>query len=117
VLKKQHPIIERVSRSHGIPVAEILGKSRKTRVVRARFLCVLVLRHSCWTWQAIGKLLGDRDHSTIISAYERAKTNPQLLKEADRMIALDPDCRFNVDSEIEILKERIKDLEKHKFSH
>lgn len=112
--QKTHPIIERVSRSHGIPVSEILGKSRKMRVARARFLCVYVLRQSGWTWQGIGKLLGGRDHSTIISAYKRVVADPALTLEGDHLITFDLGGRFTIESEIKYLKQRLNELEKMK---
>lgn len=67
-----------VSAAFGVPVAEIVGRSRLGRVVAAR-------QTACWLLRArpkpggltrsfpeIGALLGGRDHSTVIYAMRRA---------------------------------------------
>jgi len=67
-----------VARALGVRVADLTGRSRARRIGEARILAAYVLRTQipALSQEAIGDLLGGRDHSTIGYALERA---PALL--------------------------------------
>lgn len=69
-----------VSTYYGLSYKDLEGKSRQKRIMQARHICVWLSRellHKPYT--AIGAELGNRDHKTIASSYERAS----LLIEKD----------------------------------
>ena len=74
-----------VSESTGIPVALMVGRSRKQDVVHARYLAIY-LAHTITkdTYSTIGSQFGGRDHSTVLYAIQsiskRLKLDPILKK-------------------------------------
>lgn len=64
-------ILGSVAESFDLTVRELLGKSRATDVVNARSVVAHILRDRGLSYDRIGKLLGDRDHSTIINALSK----------------------------------------------
>lgn len=52
---------------------ELLGDCRAAKVARVRFAVMLVARQHGLTYPVIGRLLGDRDHTTIVHGVKRAK--------------------------------------------
>jgi chromosomal replication initiation ATPase DnaA len=72
-------IIYRVAKSHGVSFADIKGNSRKQMYVLARQEAAYRLRtERGLTLQQIGKLLGHKDHTTILHAI---KTHEKRLIE------------------------------------
>jgi len=72
-------IIYRVAKSHGVSFADIKGTSRKQMYVLARQEAAYRLRmERGLTLQQIGKLLGHKDHTTILHAI---KTHEKRLTE------------------------------------
>lgn len=64
-------ILERVSAAHHVPVAAILGPSRKRTVMLARReAMVLMRREAGYSYLAIAAEIG-RDHTTVIHALRR----------------------------------------------
>lgn len=64
-----------VTAYYGLSYKDLEGKSRQKRIMTARHICVYLSRellHKSYT--AIGAELGDRDHKTIASSYERASS-------------------------------------------
>ncbi len=60
-------ILKRISKATGIHVSEIKGPSRNAKVVFARFAAMYWLRRlSPMSLPAIGRYLGQRDHTTIL---------------------------------------------------
>jgi chromosomal replication initiation ATPase DnaA len=68
-------LIQTACRVFGVTVDELLGPSRKRRIVYARFACAWALRKHdpSRSFQAIGQALGGRDHATILNAIARAE--------------------------------------------
>lgn len=62
----------------GVSVAQLAGRDRTRAIVEARQLAAYVLhvQHPRLTQQAIGELLGGREHATIAHAWAQA---PRLL--------------------------------------
>ena len=75
-------IAKAVAREMQITMESLRGPSRKSSVVRARGLAMLLMRH--WTdvsFQNIGEYFGGRDHTTVMHACK--KTEEDLAKEVD----------------------------------
>ncbi|MBB5183847.1 chromosomal replication initiator protein DnaA [Catenisphaera adipataccumulans] len=67
-------IKKEVSKFYGLSYAAIEGKSRLRKLVTARHMIVYLTREILGSsWTAIGQELGNRDHSTIKSSYERGR--------------------------------------------
>jgi len=68
-------IINAVSDYFAIPPDDITGKKRDLKTSRARHIVMYLLRQQNHTNLAeIGRILGNRDHSTVIHGYERIAT-------------------------------------------
>lgn len=79
-------IVREVSASSGIPVDDLLGRSRKPHIAQARFLCWYVAREHGMSLQQIGRAFG-RDHSTIVHGIQReaaARLDAQRAHDARR---------------------------------
>lgn len=71
---KVYGIIEEVCQEHGVTYAQVASPDRHTAFARARMAAAKKLRtETDLTLKAIGLVLGHRDHSTIISAVQRAE--------------------------------------------
>jgi chromosomal replication initiation ATPase DnaA len=57
-----------VAREYGIDVPEMLGPSRFGHLVRARAALYRQLRQRGWSYPAIGRFAGGRDHTTVMYA-------------------------------------------------
>lgn len=76
-------VISIVSKAFGVKTSDICGKGRKKEIVVARHVAAYLLRKELdMPLQKVGKLLGDRDHTTIMHAEEKISrsfsTNQQL---------------------------------------
>lgn len=68
-------IVQRAAMLTGLMRAEIVGDCRQRTVARARFaVCVVASRKLGRSSVAIGRALGDRDHTSILYALRRAET-------------------------------------------
>ena len=63
--------IAEIAEAHGYTVADILGPSRRKKLVAVRRLCILMLREKGYSTTEIGRVLGGRDHSTIVHALNK----------------------------------------------
>lgn len=62
-----------VTKFYGLSYNEVEGKSRQKKLVNARHMIVYLCHETLGTsWTQIGQELGNRDHSTIKSSYDRA---------------------------------------------
>ncbi len=66
ILKKAHGLF-------GVRPVDIVGPSKYGMYIPARFAICLALRRRGWSFHKIGRMLGNRDHTTIIHACERAE--------------------------------------------
>lgn len=57
----------------GVPISEISSKRRARKLCRPRFAVCLIARDAGYSGPQIGRALGGRDHTTIISAIRRAE--------------------------------------------
>lgn len=87
-------IIKCVSDFYGIPQPDITKKGRKKEIVRPRQICMFLLREEMkLSFPEIGSKVGNRDHSTVIHAYNKIK------KEEDQ--------NESIKQELTLIKERL----------
>ncbi len=68
-------IIETVATYFGLAAADIRGDRRSQLVASARAIAIYLMRqHSHLSFPEIGRLLGDRNHSTAVAANQRVET-------------------------------------------
>ena len=65
-------ILEAVAETYGLTVDDIVGPRRARPLVTARHVAMYLVRHlTDYSYPSIGKVFGNRDHSTCISAVEK----------------------------------------------
>ena len=65
-------IVGAVSKHFKIPVEEIRGIRRQAPIVHARHIAVFLTRELTGdSWKHIGSLFGDRDHTSMMHAYQK----------------------------------------------
>lgn len=69
----QQPIVKKCSELFSIHPRDILGPSRFKFLLPARYALCTALHLQGLSYIRIGKLMGGRDHSTIINAVDQAK--------------------------------------------
>jgi chromosomal replication initiator protein len=88
-------ILEATAKAFGFTVDELCGKSRRRPLVPARQIGMYVFRElTDFSYPAIGREFGGRDHTTVIHAVEKVST---LMKE-----------RRNIYDQVSELTHRIK---------
>lgn len=71
-------ILKAVSDFYNISLVDLLKRSRKKEIVRPRQIAMYLLREETKSsFPEIGQKLGGRDHSTVIHAYEKMKTEEE----------------------------------------
>lgn len=67
-------ILKSVADFYGVPLTDLVKRSRKKEIVRPRQIAMFLLREETKSsFPEIGSKLGGRDHSTVIHAYEKIK--------------------------------------------
>ena len=75
-------IVDAVSKHFRIPSDDIRGISRKAPIVHARHIAVYVTREITGdSWKHIGTLFGDRDHTSMMHAYQ--KINEYMVQDRE----------------------------------
>jgi len=88
-------IVESVGKYYKIPVDDIKGISRKAPIAHARHVAVFLTRQITGdSWKHIGTLFGDRDHTSMMHAYQKIS----------EMVARDKDLAMVVKTMIRNLK-------------
>ena len=65
-------VISLVAKHFDLKNKQVVGKSRKSELVKARHITMYLLREEMgMTLQRIAKLIGDRDHTTVMHAVEK----------------------------------------------
>lgn len=76
-----------VAERHGLTFQQLISQVRVTRLARPRQIAMYVMREVCphLSLPAIGRLLGGRDHTTILHGIQRIEalihTDEKVLKE------------------------------------
>ncbi len=103
-------VLSHVARAADMTVEDLTGPSRRRTYAHARFVVVWLIRQKCphMSYPAIGRLLGNRDHTTALhadrSAPKAMAENPRLQK-----IATDAMAHFST-SQIESLNHAIAEV-------
>jgi chromosomal replication initiator protein len=83
-------IFEATARYHQLTLDDLLGKQRSHQIAMARHMAIYLAREEFnATLPAIGRALGGRSHSTIISSYRKASnlanTDPAFRRALDEL--------------------------------
>lgn len=69
-------IAVKVAKHFALPLPELRGPSRRSKVVRARGLAMLMARNLTGaSLEAIGRFFGDRDHTTVLHACRKTESS------------------------------------------
>lgn len=68
-----------VSQLSGFTVDELKGEGRKMPLVHARWAVVHLLSKRGWSAGKIGRLLGGRDHTTILHALDHGTYRKEVM--------------------------------------
>lgn len=69
-----HEIKEKVSKHYQVSIADIEGESRVKAIAQARQMAIYLAReHTSSSFPILGQAFGNRNHSTIMHAYKKAK--------------------------------------------
>ena len=80
-------ILDTVANYYGMSVDEIKGRKRDRKTAQARQVCMYLLRQMAdLRPTAIGRILGGKDHSTVVYGYERVATRLDTDRELRRAI-------------------------------
>ena len=74
-----------VARIFDLPCADIVGPSRKARLVDARSVIAYILTERGWTYPEVGELL-NRDASTVHHLCQRIKRDRELRSLAGELV-------------------------------
>lgn len=64
-------VIEAICNYYNIKTTQLKGSKRDASLVRARHICMYLLKEQGLTYVEIGNLLGGRDHTTIMHGVEK----------------------------------------------
>lgn len=65
--------IEAIAKAHCFTLEDILGPRKFKPLVAVRRKCIVVLREKGYSTTEIGRIMGGRDHSTIVHALKMSK--------------------------------------------
>ena len=65
--------IEAIAKKHCFTVEDILGPRKFKHLVTVRRKCIVMLREKGYSTTEIGRIMGGRDHSTIVHALKMSK--------------------------------------------
>ena len=67
--------MEVVAQHFNITVSDILSKKKNKEIANPRQICMYLCRkYTDYSLQALGKVMGNRDHSTILHGHEKIQT-------------------------------------------
>ena len=68
-------VLDIISNESGVGVHQIVSRSRKKEIVNARFIfCTIMKDHYDYSLVYIGKLIGGRDHTSVIHAINQHRS-------------------------------------------
>ena len=107
--QKNLEAIDAVAQQYGYTVGDMLGRSRLKRVVAVRRLCILMLREKGYSTTEIGRVLGGRDHSTIVHALNKPvdTCNQLIVRPLDQQQEDDKMINWTKDERVEALLPQI----------
>jgi chromosomal replication initiator protein len=70
-MDRVHQILRQVAKEFDVPVSELRGLSKQRHIARPRQLAYLRLYdETSLSYPAIGRIMGDRDHTTIVKGVQ-----------------------------------------------
>jgi len=106
----ENDIVRAMAERLGMTKEEVVGPSRRQDRVRVRsFIAYLLREYSGMSYPAIGRLLGGRDHTTIIHAYRKVKRSVSETSSLEREMS-------DFTESLKAIKERKQQIEKEGFS-
>lgn len=72
--------IAQIAAEYGLTLAQIMGRSRRRKVVAARHHAIRHVhskKHPHWSYPELGRFFGERDHTTIMYAVGRCRRKPR----------------------------------------
>ena len=66
--------IEAIAKAHCFTLEDILGPRKFKPLVAVRRKCIVVLREKGYSTTEIGRIMGGRDHSTIVHALKMSRS-------------------------------------------
>ena len=67
--------IEAIAKAHCFTLEDILGPRKFKHLVEVRRKCIVMLREKGYSTTEIGRIMGGRDHSTIVHALKMSKAD------------------------------------------
>lgn len=110
-------VAEVVAGHYGFSLLRLQSQSRARRLAHARFIAIYAIRELCphMSYPMIGRLLGGRDHTSVIYAAKRAEA--LLLDETHaailRQVYVDLGSR-TVDAQLKLARARVRELNQMK---
>lgn len=95
-------IVERVSKSRGVPVEEIMGNSRVGPIAEARQSAMWLVRTEGFSFPQVARFF-KRDHTTILHACH--KIDAQILEGFEEPKTIGPRKKSNSDRVLRVLKQ------------
>lgn len=89
-----HYIILKVAEHYGLSADDMRSQARYRRVARPRQVAMYAMRELCphLSFPAIGRLLGNRDHTTILHGVRKVEallpTNPDFARDVRNVMAM-----------------------------
>ena len=71
-----------VAQSYGVSLDELLSRDRHKTLVEARQVVMWFLRERGYSLPEIGRLVGGRDHTTVMAALAKLRRRPEILDRA-----------------------------------
>lgn len=66
--------VEAIAKEHCFTIEDILGPRKFKHLVTVRRKCIVMLREKGYSTTEIGRIMGGRDHSTIVHALKMSRT-------------------------------------------
>lgn len=87
--KNPEGILETICAYYDLTLEDIKGTSRKYHIVKGRHIACYVFHSKGLSYSHIGMILGNRDHSTMIHAKQKAVNMMKFFKEDEMKFVLD----------------------------
>lgn len=88
-------IIKECAYLFGLDVEELVGRSHMQHICKARFALYKAFHLRGWSYSAVGRAIGGRDHTTIINGIARAEywmeKDPRYARRIERLVTMQPE--------------------------
>lgn len=73
----------RIGFAHNVSFEQIIGRSKKKAINRARIECYAALKEMNWSLPDIGRFFDNRDHTTVLYGLRRLKRLESMEEQPD----------------------------------